>query len=116
MPTPLYRIADAQPRLGELLTPAISYDSSAVEHEWKQRSLHPEAFEVSDDIAGERVLLIEDTWVTGSTALSTAIALRRKKPQSLALVPIARMVYEVDMTDAYHVAAASPIDFAAYPR
>jgi predicted amidophosphoribosyltransferase len=116
MPTPLYRIAEMLPKLEGLLSPAIDYDSSAVERSWKRKSLEPDAFRVSRDVAGERVLLLEDTWVTGSTPLSTAIAVRRAGATSLALVPIARMVYEDAMTDAYRAAAFAPIDFAPFPR
>lgn len=116
MPTPLYRIAMAQPTLGGLLSAAISYDSSAVEGEWKRKSLEPDAFKVSSDVEGERVLLLEDTWVTGSTPLSAAIAARRTGAASLALVPIARMVYQDAMTDPYRVAASAPVDFSSFPR
>lgn len=116
MPTPLYRIAMSQPKLKGLLSPVVAYDSSAVEGEWKRKSLEPDAFNVSSDVAGERVLLLEDTWVTGSTPLSAAIAVRRAGAAALALVPIARMVYEDAMADAYRIAAFAPIDFSRFPR
>lgn len=116
MPTPLYRIAEAQPRLQSLMTTAVSYDRSAVSGTWKHGSLQPDAFNVNDIVAGERVLLLEDTWVTGSTPLSAAIAVRRANPETLALVPIARMVYQSGMSGTYGSAASVPINFAFYPR
>ena len=116
MPTPLYRIAKAQPTLKGLLSAAISYDSSAVKGEWKQKSLEPDAFNVSSEVAGERMLLLEDTWVTGSTPLSAAIAARRAGVASLALMPIARMAYKDDMTEPYRLAASAPVDFSSFPR
>lgn len=117
MPTPLYRIAAAQPRLQSLLSNAISYDSSTVNGAWKRHSLEPDAFHVvANAVEGERVLLLEDTWVSGSTPLSAAIAVRRADPEALALVPIARMVYHDDLDGAYGRAAIAPFDFTAYPR
>ena len=39
------------------------------------------------------------------------MAIRRRQPASLALVTVARMVYEDAMTEEYEEAAAAPIDF-----
>jgi hypothetical protein len=116
MPTPLFRIAAAQPILTNLLTDAISFRDEPSTTEWKQTSLEPDEFEVSDDVQGQRVLLIEDTWVTGSTPLSAAIAVRRRDPAAIALIPVARMVYEDAMTDDYRIGASAPIDFSRFPR
>ncbi len=84
--------------------------------DWKRKALEPEAFRVSSDVRTERVLLLEDSWATGSTPLSAAIAVRRAGAATLALVSIARMVYEDAMTDEYDDAASTPIDFARFPR
>ncbi len=84
---------------------------------WKRRYLSPGSFQVDPKaVRGQRVILVEDTWVTGSTALSAAIAVRRAGAAGLALIPIARMVYESWMTDAYREAAAPPWDPERFPR
>ena len=72
---------------------------------WRRQRLIPEAFLVSEDLADQRVLLIDDTWVTGTTALSTAIAIKDKGATSLALIPIARMVDRDWMGADYEAAA-----------
>ncbi len=43
-------------------------------------------------VAGKRVILFEDTWVTGGTAISAAKVLQELGVLSLAIVPIARRV------------------------
>lgn len=116
MPTPLARVVNAVPRLTDLLVPAVQFSANEQLPPWKQKSLQPDAFEVTADVAGERILLVEDTWVTGSTPLSAAIKLRRQDPASLGLLVIARMVHEDFMTPQYNAAASAPIDFATYPR
>lgn len=80
------------------------------------RRLIPDAIAVTAAVSGRRVLLIEDTWVSGSRALSTAIAIRRAGARTIALVPIARMVYLAQMTTAYADAASSPLALDSYPR
>ncbi len=41
---------------------------------------------------GERVLLVEDTWVTGGTAISAAGALANMGAKSIMVMPIARVL------------------------
>ena len=43
-------------------------------------------------VVGERVLLMEDTWVTGATAISAAGALLREGASGVMVMPIARAV------------------------
>ena len=82
----------------------------------KHKHLFPESLKAAPAVAGQRILLVEDTWVSGSTALSTAIALRRAGALGVSLVSIARMVYEDSMTPDYENAAVAPIEFSHWPR
>ena len=117
IPTPLHGIVKGQPLLEGICYPcAIRYCGQAGSH-WKHQRLEPGAFLVDHQvISGQRVILVEDTWVTGSTALSAALAVRRAGARSLVLISIARMVYEDDMTDAYRDSAAPPWDPKRFPR
>ncbi len=79
--------------------------------------LEPGPTEVSD----ERVILIEDTWVSGATALSAAGALLDRGAESVAILPIARMV-EPDPWNScygghpYLGVLETPYDPAEWPR
>lgn len=58
-----------------------------------RRQFHPEAFTAGPTpVRGERIILIEDTWVTGATAVSAAGALLDLGATSVAVLPIARVV------------------------
>jgi glutamine phosphoribosylpyrophosphate amidotransferase len=52
----------------------------------------PEIFEVVDDVAGDRIVLVEDTWIRGATALSAAGALLSAGAGAVVITPIARDV------------------------
>lgn len=58
-----------------------------------RREYKPEAFEgVSLDIHGGRIVLFEDTWVSGATAISAAGRLCELGATSVLVLPIARMI------------------------
>jgi orotate phosphoribosyltransferase len=38
----------------------------------RPRSYEPGIFDTVEDVEGDRVLLVEDTWISGATALSAA--------------------------------------------
>lgn len=119
-PTPLYSVAEWAVRNTPALA-GLGVDPTAVAFAGgsppaKHRTLSPESLFAGETLTGRRVLLVEDTWVSGSTALSTAIALRRAGAAGVALISIARMVKEGGMTPEYEQAAAAPIDFAHWPR
>lgn len=53
----------------------------------------PDAFRKTGiDIAGKRIVIIEDTWVTGATALSAGGALHEFGAESVLIVPMARLI------------------------
>lgn len=43
-------------------------------------------------MAGERIVIIEDTWVTGATALSAAGALHEFGAENVLIIPMARLI------------------------
>ncbi|MEO8034814.1 MAG: phosphoribosyltransferase [Acidobacteriota bacterium] len=51
---------------------------------------NPDIFETVLDVSGDRVILVEDTWISGATALSAAGALLRDGAASVVITPIAR--------------------------
>lgn len=54
------------------------------------RSFRPDNFEVASDVRDQHVLLIDDTWTTGSHAESTAAALKRAGASRVSLLVLAR--------------------------
>jgi hypothetical protein len=79
----------------------------------------PSAFDgVADLVEDQRVLLFEDTWVTGATALSAAGRLLELGAAAVLIAPLARMVdvayFGVDHP--YCVASRRPYDSRAWPR
>ncbi len=57
-----------------------------------RKEYKPSAFRASEKTTGKRVVLIEDTWVTGATALSSAGCLLEAGAESVLILPVARMV------------------------
>ena len=119
-PTPLYRVASwaiqGIPALASIETPEDAVRFAGPTAPAKHKRLYADALEADPAVDGQRVLLVEDTWVSGSTALSTAIALRRAGAAGIALVSIARMTYDDGMTPPYDRAATAPIDYTHWPR
>ena len=67
----------------------------------------PGAFEVDMGARGRRVLLVDDTWVTGARMRSAAVALERGGAQVVAMVTAGRAVGAVDTNAANTDAADS---------
>ncbi len=86
---PLRRTLARSPELNEQLTEGLTYIKG---RQTKRRAYTPDVFRASIDVVGARVVLIEDTWVTGATAISAAGALLAAGALSVALFPIARIV------------------------
>ena len=83
-----------------------------------RREYKPDAFSVQTDVNGARVLLIEDAWLSGSTALSAAGALVNGGVAKVLLVPIARVIDNPDWwgSHPYIAAMEQPYEVAAWPR
>jgi hypothetical protein len=69
----------------------------------RERDLDPQRFAAAP-LPGARVLLLDDTWTTGASAQSAAMALRRAGARSVATVVIGR-----------HLGAHLPFDLATMP-
>lgn len=101
------------PPLAEELTQALRHvDDTEVPH----REYAPDAFTSGPaDVEGHRVLLLEDTWITGATAMSAAGALLRDGARSVAILPLARSSQE-DCDETYQEAMAREYDPSEWPR
>jgi predicted amidophosphoribosyltransferase len=76
--------------LKDQLRQTLAYDSTK---SIGRKEYIPAAFTVGPESPeGMRVVLIEDTWVTGATAMSAAGALLRYGAESVAVFPIARVL------------------------
>ncbi len=87
--------------------------------EYERRQYNAQTFAPGpESVKGERVVLIEDTWVTGATAVSAAGALLRDGASAVAIVPIARMVNVafVGKDHPYCIASKKKYDPDVWPR
>lgn len=78
----------------------------------------PDVFRPVQAIAGERIVLIEDTWTSGATSTSAAGALLREDAAAVLILPIARQVALEFHGDEhpYVEAARAPYDITLWPR
>ena len=60
------------------------------------RALNPRRFTVGRGAAGESVLLLDDTWVSGASAQSAAVALRMAGARHVAVVVLGRHINPAD--------------------
>ena len=84
-----------------------------------RRGYNSDAFgKGAKSVKGKRVALLEDTWVTGATAVSAAGALLNHGAQSVAILPVARMIEEQHFggKHEYCLASRQPYDPAKWPR
>lgn len=76
----------------ELLAPVLAYHPDEEVTELRS-SYYPQCFDQEGESPdGERVLLVEDTWVTGATALSTAGKLQALGAAGVLIMPVARVI------------------------
>lgn len=50
----------------------------------------PRIFGLAHRVRGDRIILVEDTWITGATAMSAAGKLLEEGAQSVVIAPLAR--------------------------
>jgi hypothetical protein len=60
------------------------------------RTLNPGRFQAGPSVAGQSVLLVDDTWVSGSSVQSAAVALRLAGARHVAVVVLGRHVDPAD--------------------
>jgi adenine/guanine phosphoribosyltransferase-like PRPP-binding protein len=79
----------------------------------RHNAFNPNAFEVAANVKGRRVVLLEDTWVTGATAASAGTTLQLAGAAAVAIFPIARCLNSYSVRNrhgdsAYVQAASAP--------
>jgi hypothetical protein len=85
------------------------------------RDLDPDRFRADRTAAGARVLLLEDSWVSGASAQSAAAALKRAGARQVAIVVLGRHVDPADpaagpLAARLRPAAYEPSKCAVHPR
>jgi len=84
-----------------------------------RQEFNPAAFKVMNQaVRGKRIILVEDTWVSGSKAVSAAGALLGAGAGGVAIISIARVVDEGfwPPDHPYREAMKAPYDHEAWPR
>ena len=56
------------------------------------RSLDPDRFRAGPEVTGAGILLLDDTWASGASVQSAAVALKRSGARAVAVVVIGRHV------------------------
>jgi hypothetical protein len=119
---PLYRVATMMAEHGDGIPPAVA----ALEHgaEPKQRlTYNPQLFSLRQGVAvkKERVILLDDSWASGATAISAAGTLIKAGASAVMTMPIARL-YNANYWrpalgegNPYEKAIAAPWDVDAWP-
>lgn len=85
-----------------------------------RQQYRPDCFVCVENVAGRRIILLEDTWVTGATAVSAAGALYAAGAEAVIVLPIARMVrtstrfQPADLP--YFTWVKEPYDLARWPE
>jgi hypothetical protein len=79
---------------------------SVVPREIHTRGVNPGWVRVGDPVAGADVLVVDDTWVSGGSAQSTAAALKLAGARRVAVVVLGRHVNPADPRSAAFLAAA----------
>ena len=79
---------------------------SVVPREIHTRGVNPAWVRVVDPVAGADVLVVDDTWVSGGSAQSTAAALKLAGARRVAVVVLGRHVNPADPRSAAFLAAA----------
>jgi len=110
---PLYRALDRSSVLRTNLRVLQTHDGSSVGR-WEYK---PGSFPVAASLRGERVILVEDLWVTGAKAVSAAGALMAARA-SVVLLVIGREVNSTYTDDdhPYRAAMKAPFDIDSWPR
>jgi predicted amidophosphoribosyltransferase len=106
-PTPLWEVVHGVPELRGRLSRVLAYRGDAVRPTNRELVIS-DSFEVLQDVTGLTVVLIEDTWVSGQTPVSAALALSTAGADAVAVIPIARMVYQETLTQSFESAIQPP--------
>lgn len=113
-PTPLWHVVSAIPGLRDRLERSLRYRPGSTRPASREVVI-ADQFELLTDVTGKAVLIVEDTWVSGQTPISAALALANAGAEAVALVCIARMVYPDTLSADYLAATATPYN-PAWPK
>jgi len=110
---PLFRALGRSSRLRDRLKVVQRHSGQAVGR-WEY---NPKAFQATDKLRGERVLVVEDLWVTGAKATSAAGALMAAGA-TVALLVVGREVNSTytDEDHPYRAAMRQPYKIESWPR
>lgn len=79
------RVFDALPHL------KVEYTGIATSLETKSRGeIHPELIKIQENVKGKHIVVLDDTWVTGSSAMSTAQALTLQGAEHVTIIVFGR--------------------------
>ena len=113
---PLRHTLERSPYFQGKLRPLVSYRTGTIV---PRKTYTPEAFPCRPEAEGARVLLIEDTWVSGSKAVSTAGALIEAGARSVVIAAVTRLVENPGYFPAdhpYYLRVAEAHDYTRWPR
>lgn len=113
---PLRHTLQMSPFFAGKLRPLVSHRTGI---SVPRKTYTPEAFPCSGNAKGARILLVEDTWVSGATAVSTAGALLEAGAKSVVIATIARLVEKPGYFPAdhpYYARMAQPHGYTRWPR
>lgn len=113
-PTPLWEVVHGLPALRPKLRQLLRYRPGAA-RPTSRDTVISDQFDVVEDVTNRAIVLIEDTWVSGQTPVGAALALTEARAASVAVIPIARMVYPDTMSTAYEAAIRPPYT-ATWPK
>lgn len=79
------RVFDALPHL------KVKYEGKATSLETKMRGeIHPELIKIQENVKGKHIVVVDDPWVTGSSAMSTAQALTLQGAEHVTIIVFGR--------------------------
>lgn len=69
----------------------VEYTGIATSLETKSRGeIHPELIKIQENVKGKHIVVLDDTWVTGSSAMSTAQALTLQGAEHVTIMVFGR--------------------------
>lgn len=113
---PLRHTLERSPFFRGKIVPLVSYRTGTTV---PRQTYTPGAFPCSRDARGARILLVEDTWVSGSTAVSTAGALVEAGARAVVIATVARLVEKPGYFPAghpYYARVSQPHEYTRWPR
>lgn len=109
-PAPLWDVVNGITGLRPRLAPTLRHTGNTTTMTGRRDSILTDEFETIIDVDGKAVALIDDTWVSGQTAIGAALALASGGAESIALITVGRMVYPDAPTPEYEETSQPPYE------